>query len=325
MLRRSMSWLAAILLLLGTTRAGAEPYPARPIRTVITTSAGGGLDAAIRTIGERITTAGRGQVVVENKPGANGFIAVDAVKRAPADGYNLLVVDSPLMALLPHLYKKKLPFEPLKDFDAVAPLYSTHFFVIVSAHSPWTRMSDLIAAARAEPNKVTYGTWGVGSMAHVGAAQLEAQTNTQMTHISYKEVSQLYTAVATGEIGWAFGSVASVRALYKDNRVKLLALAAPTRMAEFPEVPTVAESGGPADYAMKVWVALVAPKGTPKAAIAHLHAAATDALRDRGVRNRLMSFGFEPWIGEPADLVQAIERDSLTYARIVEQTRMSLD
>jgi tripartite-type tricarboxylate transporter receptor subunit TctC len=316
--------LLACALPLAAAVAQADTFPTKPIRVVIPFSAGSGPDAVVRMIGEKLGSAGKGQLVVDNKPGGNGWIAMDAGKRSVADGYSVLLVDTPLMALQQHLYRK-LPFDAAKDFDPVTPLYSTYFFVVVPANSRWKTMGELVAAARAKPGQVTYGSWGIGSVAHVGTATLEAASGTQMSHVPFKEIPQLYTAVATGEVDWAFGSAATVAPLFKAGKVRMLAVAAPQRVAAFPDVPTVAESGGPADLVLKSWVALVAPAGTPKAAIDTINVSINQVLADPDLRTRLAGFGFEPWQGKPAEITKAMEVDSASFARTVQKAKISLD
>ena len=236
----------------------------------------------------------------------------------------LLLVDNAQMALQQHLYKK-MPFDTAKDFEPVAPLYTTNFFFVVPASSPWKNVGDLLAAAKAKPGLITYGSWGVGSVAHVGAAMFESATGTAMTHVPFKELPQLYTAVATGEVDWAFGSAATVGPLYKAGKVKLLALAAPKRIAGYADIPTVAEAGGPADFALKTWVALVAPRGIPKGSVDFINAAANQALGEADVKARFVTYGFEPWVGKPEDITKATEQDSAMFYKIVQRAHISLD
>jgi tripartite-type tricarboxylate transporter receptor subunit TctC len=186
-------------------------------------------------------------------------------------------------------------------------------------------VGDLLAAAKAQGGKLTYGTWGIGSVAHMGASQLEAATGTQMTHVPFKELPQLYNAVATGEVAWAFGTAATVGPLYKAKKVRLLALAAPQRLTGYTDIPTVAEAGGPAGFELKTWVALYAPKGTPKAVVDNVQAGVAKALGESDVRERFLNFGFEAWPATPAELARAAEADSKRFAEIVRTARVSLD
>lgn len=304
--------------------AMAQTYPTRPVRSVAPYSPGSGPDAVMRILGERLSRNWGQQLVIDNKPGANGFIAIGDAKRAAPDGYTVLQVDNTHMALQPHLFKQ-LPYDPVKDFEPVAPVYFTNFFVVVAANSPWKDVGDLIKAAKAAPGDITYGSWGIGSVAHVGATMLEAATDTKMVHVPFKDMGSVYTSVATGDIKWAFGTAATAGPMYQAKKVKFLALAAPKRLPGYADVPTVGEAGGPAGFEVKTWVGLFAPTGTPKAAIEKINADVGKLLATAEVRERLATFGFEPYIGPPSELTKAIERDSRMFGEVVKRAKIALD
>ena len=316
--------VAAVLLAVAANPVSAQTYPSKPVRAVLPYSAGSGPDSVVRQIGEKLAREWGQQVLVDNKPGANGWLAVGEVKRANNDGYTLLTVDATHMTLQPNLYKQ-LPFDPVKDFEPVAPLYSTNFFIVVGANSPWNSVADLLAAAKAKNGQTTYGSWGIGSVAHVGSAMLETASSTKMTHVPFKEIPQLYTAVATGEVDWAFGTAATVGPLFRAKKVKLLAYAGARRMAGYTDVATVAESGGPAGFELNTWVAWYAPKGTPKAVIDRVNAGVAKALAEPDIRERFAGFGFEPWIAAPVEITKAAEADTRRFAAIVKRASISLD
>ena len=193
-------------------------------------------------------------------------------------------VDDTHLALQPHLYKK-IPYDIAKDFDPVGTLFRASFFVVVPSTSPWRTMNDLIDAAKAEPGYVAYGSWFTGSPGHLGAAMLEAATGAQMTHVPYKQASDLYIGVGNGDVNWAFGSAASAGAMYRAGRVKYLAVAAPQRSTGYPDVPTVEEAGGPADLELTV---VGRPAGPPRNALGHHRedqpGSAADPVRARDPR-----------------------------------------
>lgn len=208
--------LVALTLTVATLApAAAQPiFPTKPVRIVVPFSAGSGPDMVVRLVSEKLEREWGQRVVIDNRPGANGWLAIGEAKRAAADGHTLMAVAATHMALQPNLFRQ-LPFDPVRDFEPVAPLYSTNFFIVVGANSRWTSVAELMAAARASPGTVTYGSWGNGSEAHLGAAMLEAAGGLQMRHIPFRELPQLYTTVATGEVDWAFGTAATVGPLFR--------------------------------------------------------------------------------------------------------------
>jgi tripartite-type tricarboxylate transporter receptor subunit TctC len=294
------------------------------VRVITPFPSGSGPDAYLRFIGDKLSRAWGQTVVVENRPGGNGFIAIEAAKRAAPDGHTLVQMDSSHLVAHPHLYKQ-LPYDPVKDFAPVATLFQTYFFVVVPARSSWKSMGDLIGAAKAKPGELTYGSWSIGSPGHLGAALLEATTGTQMTHVPFKEMTQLYTAVGNNDVAWAFGSLASAGPAYRAGRVKFLAAAAPKRLAGLPDTPTVAEAGGPADLELRAWTALLAPRGTPTNVIARLNADVANASSAPDVAERLVAFGYEPLPGTPADIETLMRTESRRHAEIIQRSNIRLD
>lgn len=238
--------LAAVSSLAICMPASAQQgsFPSKPVTIVTAFAAGSGPDAVLRQVSEKLSKLWNQPVLINNKPGGGGFIAIDATQRAAADGYTLLQLDSEHLAALPHLYKSK-GFVTLNTFDPVAPLFRTPFFVTVASNSKWQNMKDLIAAAKSSPNSVSYGSWGIGSPGHLGGEQLELLTNSQMTHVAYREVSQLFTSVGGGDIQWSFGSLPSSQGIFKAGKIRYIAVAAANRVPQMTDVPTVAEAGGP--------------------------------------------------------------------------------
>ncbi|RYF71371.1 MAG: tripartite tricarboxylate transporter substrate binding protein, partial [Comamonadaceae bacterium] len=206
-MQRTFLTLAAVASFASVTAfaQGASDFPTKPVNIVTPFAAGSGPDAVLRMVSDKLGRLWNQRVTIDNRPGGGGFIAIDAARRAAPDGYTLLQLDSEHIAALPHLYKSK-NFVTLQHFDPVAPLFRTPFFVAVGSESRWKSMKDLIADARAKPGTVAYGSWGVGSPGHLGGQQLDALAGTQMNHTPFREVSQLYTNVATGEVPWAYAS-----------------------------------------------------------------------------------------------------------------------
>jgi tripartite-type tricarboxylate transporter receptor subunit TctC len=241
-----------------------------------------------------------------------------------ADGYTLVQLDVSHLTVHPHLYRR-MPYDPVRDFDPVAGVLRSYFFVVVPAASQWKTVPDLIAEAKAQPGKLSYGSWFVGSPGHLGAAQLELATGTRMHHVVYKDMNQLYSDVGAREIAWAFGSAGSTSAAYQAKRVRYLAAAAPQRISGYPEVPTVAEAGGPPGFEVMGWVVIMAPRGSPAAAVSRLNESVAQALADRDLVERFQVFGYEPMPLQPAQIARLIESDSRRYGDVIKRLNISLD
>lgn len=325
MKRRLINILAAgIGLGLLASPSWTQTFPTQPVRIISPFPAGSGPDVVARIVGERLTSSWKQPVVVDARPGANGFLAAGAVKQAAPTGYDLLIADVGHLAISPSLFKK-LPYDPKTDFVSIGGVYRTSFFVVVAANSPIRSVKDLVAAAAASPGKVTYGSNSVGGPLHLGAAQVEAVTGVKMTHVPYKETSQLYIAVSTGEIDWAMGSMASAGPLLKAGKVRFIAVADSVRSLSLPNVPTFEESGGPKGVTARTWVALMAPKGTPAAVVATLNRSLNEVLKQPEVAEKLSTFGFVPDPTTPEAIAGLIETDAVVYADMVKRTGASAD
>ena len=298
-------------------------FPAQSVRIISPFPAGSGPDVVARIVGEKLAASFKQGVVVDPRPGANGFLAVGAVKQAAPTGYDMLLADVGHLAISPSLFKK-LPYDPKADFTPVGGVYRTSFFVVVGANSPIKTVKDLVAAA-AIPGKITYGSNSVGGPIHLGAAQLEAASGTKMVHVPYKEMSQLYAAVSTGEIDWAMGSIATAGALLKAAKLRFIAVADTSRAAAMPNVPTVEESGGPKGVKARTWVVLMAPKATPAVVVDVLNRNLNDALKQPDVAEKFTNFGFVPDPTTPAALTALIDSDTVVYAEVVKRTGASAD
>ena len=191
-----------------TLAAQAQTFPTKPVRIITPFPVGSGPEGVARLVADKLSKAWGQPVTVENRPGGNGFIAIDAFKRGETDGTDLIQLDNVHLTAYPHLFKK-LPYEAKTDFDVLLPLFKTYFFFTTAADSKYKTMSDLVADAKANPGKLNYGSWSVGNPVHLGSALFETVTGTEMQHVIYKETSQLYTGVATGELAFAMGTSAT--------------------------------------------------------------------------------------------------------------------
>lgn len=304
--------------------AAAQQFPSKPVRIITPFPVGGGPDGVARLVADKLSRTWGQPVTVENRPGGNGFIAIDAFKRGSKDGYDLLVLDNVHLAAYPSLFKK-LPYDPVKDFDTLLPLFRTYFFFTVGTGSKFKSVADIVAEAKAHPGKLNYGSWSVGNPVHLGSELFASATGTQMTHVIFKETTQLYTSVSTGDIDFALGSAATAGPLYRAGKLRLLALAAPKRSAEFPDVPTVAEAGGPKDFAVTGWNAIAVPPGLPAAVTDKIRKDIEQALTGPDVAEKFKSFGYEQFPTTPAQFSQFIKDESKRFGDVIRKANVSLD
>ncbi|WP_132980017.1 tripartite tricarboxylate transporter substrate binding protein [Pigmentiphaga sp. D-2] len=302
----------------------ADAYPSKPVTLVTSFSVGSGPDTVLRLVADRLGKAWGQRVVVENRPGGAGFIAIDSFKRSAPDGYSLLQLDSEQLAALPHLYKSR-QYDPDKVFDPVATLFITPFLVSVSAQSPWKSVSDLVAAAKAKPGQVTYGSWGIGSPGHLGGIALENEANVSMQHVPYKEVGQLYAAVSTQEVNWSMATIASSQGPYQAGKLRYIAVAAPKRIPQMPDVPTVAESAGPASLDVNSFVVLLAPKGLPAAIRDKINADVAKVVADPEIKKRLDTFAFQTISWSPDEIHRQVAAKSKTYQGLIQKANVTLE
>ena len=314
---------AALVLAQSAARAQAD-YPTKPVTLVTAFAPGSGPDATLRLVAEKLGKLWNQRVQVENRPGGGGFIAMDAVKRAAPDGYTLLQLDSDHLAAVPHLYKQR-GADAVKSFEPVASIFRTTFLVAVPTDSKFKTLADIVAAAKASPGKVTYGSWGVGSPGHLGATLLELQTGIEMQHIPYKEVSQLFTAVGAGDVAWSLGTLPSSSGAYKAGKLRYIAVASGRRLPQVPEVPTAAEAGGPKDFDVNAFVVLVAPKGIAPALRNKIHADVAKVLTDPELKTRFDTFAFEPISWTPEEITRGAEAKSKVYEQLVKKANISLE
>ena len=316
--------LATAALAPATPSAQQAAFPTKPVRIITPFPVGGGPDGVARLVADKLSRAWGQPVVVENRPGGNGFIAIDAFKRGAKDGHDIIVLDNVHLAAYPALFKK-LPYDSAKDFDTLLPLFKTYFFFTVATNSKYKTVGDLIADAKANPGKLDYGSWSVGNPVHLGSELFESATGTQMEHIIYKETTQLYTSVATGELAFALGSSATAGPLQRANKLRFLAVAAPQRNAAFPDVPTVAESGGPKGFEVIGWNAIAVPKGLPAPVAEKIRRDVEKALAEPDVIEKFKSFGYESFPVAPPQFETFMRSESKRFADVIKAANVSLD
>ena len=318
----SCSLLGALSLFASAQQAST--FPSKPVTIVTAFASGSGPDAVLRQVSEKLSKLWGQPVLIQNKPGGGGFIAIESMVRSAPDGYTLIQLDSEHLAALPHLYKSK-GFVTLNALDPVAPMFRTPFLIAVATDSKWQNMKDLIAAAKADPGKVTFGSWGIGSPGHLGGEELSLLTGTEMTHIAYREVSQLFTSVGSGDVQWSLGSIPSSQGIFKAGKIRYIAVATPKRLTIMPDVPTVAEAGGPQGFYVNSFVTLLSPKGISPEVRSKINADVIKVLADPEVKSRFDTFAFEGLTWTPEEIRKNAEIKEKIYQKLIERKNISLD
>lgn len=295
----------------------AEEFPNKPIKIIVPFSAGALTDIIARVYAEKLTPLLGQPVIVENKPGAGGITASQAILSLPADGHTLLFVSS-AHAANPAL-RKKLPYDTQRDFSGLALLASSPSVVVVPASHQAKNLEQLIRFGKENPGKLMYGSAGVGSATHLAGEYFRTEAGLQMVHVPYKGVQEAVTAVAAGQLDLAFPPIALAQAMVKAGRVRVLAVTGPQRVAVMPDIPTVAEKGYP-DFDSSIWYALVAPSATPKSAMQLLAqkilqtsamSDVTEKLRSQGLTQEKLTLGeFDRFIAGDMRKLAALVRNS---------------
>jgi tripartite-type tricarboxylate transporter receptor subunit TctC len=257
------------------------------------------------------------QIVIINQPGAAGLIGAEQVARAEPDGYTIGGFNDSIMTMVPNL-QSNMRWAILKDFEPVSLVATVEWGLIASNKTSYKTAGDLIAAAKAAPGKIDYGSGGPGSPQHLAMAMFASSAGISLTHVPYKGATQAATDVAAGQIPVAFQGLGTVAALVRGGQVKLLGVTTQSRLAQFPDVPTVSESGLPGFF-FNSWFAMLTPAGTPKAIVARLNAEVLKAVADPEVRRKLEELGFAVR-GTSAEELRVMTRDQLAkYGRVIKE------
>ena len=308
----------------GAIAQAVADWPSKPVRIITPFPAGAGPEAVMRMVADKLTKLWGKSVIVENRPGGNGFIAIGAFKQGDKEGYDLIQLDNVHLTAYPHLFKK-LPYDPKTDFEPLVPLFKAAFFFAVPTESPYKSVADLIADAKAKPGKLNYGSWSVGNPVHLGSVMFQTATGTQMEHVIYKETSQLYTGVANGELAFALGSYGTSGSLQRAGRLRYLAVAGPKRLPAYPEVPTVGESGGPADFNVVGWTTLAAPKGLNPAIVEKIRRDVEKVLAEPDIAQRYATFGYEAFPATKDQFGTFVNAESTRLASVIATSKIAID
>ena len=307
---------AAALLAVLSMPAQAQTWPVKPVRLVIGMAPGGGSDLLARALANRLSPVWGQPVVVENRPGATSIIATENVAKSAPDGHTLLFSSDSSFTVTPHL-NSKLPYDAIRDFAAVTQI--TEFGTVLVAHAalPASTAAELIALAKKEPGKITYGSIGSGSQMHLISEMLNNKAGISLAHIPYKGIPQMMTAVLTGEVNLVWVGVFSSRPHIKTGKLKALAYGGVKRSIFVPEVPTFVEMGYP-DVEKGVWYGVLAPARTPRPLIDRMHADINKLLDEPEFREKeLLSKGYEPTGLGPDEFAALIRRQHAAGAILV--------
>ncbi len=324
MMKAMMRILIMAIALSAASLACAQGFPAKNVIINVPYVSGIGPDVFTRFLAARLSKVWGQPMIVVNKPGASGFIAIQAMKSATPDGHELILAANGHLAMNPAVYKK-LPYDPEKDLVPIAMIYRTPLFIAVSSSGPYQTMQALIAAARAKPGEISYGTPYVGSPAHLGAASFELATGTKMLHVPFKDFNQAFISVANGDLSWMLTTYASAAPMMSAGRIKLLAIASAHRLKNYPDIPTIEEAGGPTGLELEGWVAFFGPRGIPADIVRKINADVNEQLRSPEVLERMRVGG---WVADPStpeQLAELIRRDTKKYAEIVRRTGATID
>jgi tripartite-type tricarboxylate transporter receptor subunit TctC len=296
--------------------AAAQSYPSKPIRIVVPYPAGGGIDIMSRQIAQRLGQKFNQSVVVENKPGAGTLVAAEAVARAAPDGHTLLVTTDATMTINQHLYAK-LPYDPVKDFVPVTQMVLLNQLLVANANLPVGNLKELLAHAKANPGKLNYASYGVGSQPHLAMEILKSQAGVDIVHVPYKGIPQAVPAAIAGEVQLTFSGAASTQAHIRAGKLKAIAIGGSRRLSIMPDVPTFAESGFP-DVPANAWFGLFAPTGTPREIVMLLHGEVTRMLKEpEYLQKEVVAKGYELVAGTPEEFASFLTADSARNARAV--------
>jgi tripartite-type tricarboxylate transporter receptor subunit TctC len=316
--------IALVAGLLGLTPSHAQPdYPTKAVRIVIGTPPGDSADANARSLANQLARQTGQPFFVDNKPGAHGIIAAEAVKNANPDGYTLLLSTGGPMAINPSLYKK-LPYSTLKSFDPIVPLSTGPLYLVVNTGLPVKNVKELVAYAKAHPGKMSYGSGGSGTTQHLAMETLKKSMGLDMLHVPYKGSPAVLQDLIGGQIQLTFDAGASILPQIRNGKVRLIGVASDARSPLTPGVPTLTEQGVPAFRAV-VWSGLFAPAGTPPTAMAKLNALVNQALHDPAFAAQMRAQGGEPAGGGSAEFRSFLEAEIARWAKAVADSGATVD
>jgi tripartite-type tricarboxylate transporter receptor subunit TctC len=316
--------LAAALALAAAPLPAQTDYPSKPVRIIVPFGPGGAADTLPRLLAQHLSPMWGQPVVVENRTGAAGNIGMEQGAKAAPDGYTLTSAPVGNLAINPHLYSK-LSFDVLKDFAPVVLVASVQNVLVVNPGVPANNLKELIAYAKSRPGKLTYGSGGVGTQAHIGGEIFEAMTDVHMVHVAYRGVGDSVRDLLGGQVDMIFAQIPAVKPHIDSGKLRALGVASPKRSAALPNVPTIDEAGGLTGFQAVSWYALVGPAGMPPAVTAKIQSDVAKVIQLPEVRERLQGLGAEPVGSTPAELSAAIKADYDRYGAVIKRLGIRAD
>jgi tripartite-type tricarboxylate transporter receptor subunit TctC len=302
-------------LALSAGGALAQQWPSRPIRFVVPLPPGGSPDYLSRLLAERLQTVLGQALVVENKPGAAGNIARDFVAKAPPDGYTILMSES--AHIMSAAVGARLPYDPIKDFEPISLVATIPFALTVNSSMPVRTLNEFIEYTKKSSRPLTYGTAGVGAPHHFAVELLRSMTGIDVVHVPYKGSAGIIPALLSGEIDFSIAAVNSLLPHFKSGKLRPIAIAASSRTAILPEVPTIAEAGPLPDYAVNVWLGVMAPAATPRPIVDRLNTEINKVVHDpQIVKERLNPVGLEAVGSTPEQLLEVMKAELAKYTQV---------
>ena len=315
--------LSLALGLFSSTQVWAQSYPQKPIKLIVPLAAGSAVDNAARIVMQKVAANMGAAIAIENQAGAAGLIGADRVAKSAPDGYTLGGFNDSIMTMLPNL-QAKMPWDILKDFEPISLVATVEWGVVVPSDSPIKTAADLIAAAKKSPGQLNYGSGGNGSPQHIAMALFASQAGVQLTHVPYKGATQAAVGVAGHEVQLAFQGIATVSSLIKAGKLRLIAVTTSKRLPQFPDVPTVSESGL-SGFEFNSWFAMMAPAGTPKPIVEKLHAEISKALADPSIKEQLFGLGLSPRGTTPDQLAADLKTQFAKYGNLIRQANITAE
>lgn len=298
-------------------------FPNKPIKMIIPLAAGSAVDNAARVLAQKMSL-GLGQpIVIENIPGSSGLIGAERVAKAAPDGYTIGGFNDSVLTMIPHIYPR-LPWNALADFDPLSLVATIEWGLIVKVDSPYRNVADFISAAKAAPGKLNYSSGGSGSPQHIAMALFNTSAGITSQHVPYKGATPAAVAVAAGEVDAAFQGLGTVTSLLQAGKVRLLAVSTNKRLAQYPNVPTVDESGAK-NFFFNSWFAMVVPAGTPKDIVERFNAEMRKALADTETRDKLVALGVTLRGSTAAELGVATKDQFNLYRKLIQDNNIKPD